>query len=88
MNWRTLRMSWRMSVGMLTRRDIVGIFGAVALLVAIVAIVVGLPNSKRWTEAGRRANWNFGPEWECHTVDTLSGGTPICFKKLPLPNSN
>jgi hypothetical protein len=88
MNWQMLRMSWRMRTGMLTRRDVVGIFSAIALLVVFAALAVGIPASKSWTEAGRRANWNFGPEWECQTVATPSGGTPICFKKLPPPNSN
>ena len=62
-------------------KDVVGILLAAALLAAAVLV----PNWPRWGDALKRANENFGPEWDCQVV--AGAGEPICFKKPTAPGT-
>lgn len=62
-------MYWRLAA--LTRRDTVGILLASALFAAVTVAYVFFPNG------AQRANWGFGPDWEC----TNPGKGPICVRK-------
>jgi hypothetical protein len=49
--------------------------GCLVLLIAVAVYVLGGPPSLR-----ARANWGFGPEWDCTSVGR---GEPVCIKKSP-----
>jgi hypothetical protein len=63
-------MYWRLLS--LTRKDVVGILLAIALLVVIFVAFVG---RIYWAHS---ANWGFGPEWAC--TNPGQGG-PVCVKR-------
>jgi hypothetical protein len=59
------------------RGDIAAIVlgGLLVLLITIAVLALGGPPSLR-----ARANWGFGPEWDC---TSLGRGEPLCIKKSP-----
>jgi hypothetical protein len=59
------------------RGDIAAIVlgGLLVLLIAIAVFALGSPPSLR-----ARANWGFGPEWDC---TSLGRGEPLCIKNSP-----
>jgi hypothetical protein len=59
------------------RGDIAAIVlgGFLVLLIAIAVFALGAAPSLR-----ARANWGFGPEWDC---TSLGRGEPLCIKKSP-----
>jgi hypothetical protein len=59
----------------LTRRDVVGLVVAVAIVGAL------LWASFVTREAREKTNWGFGPEWECSNPLGRGGAGPICFKR-------
>jgi hypothetical protein len=68
-------MDWRL----LTRRDVLGILAAVAILAVLAFAYVAFPIS------GAGSHWGFGPDWDC----THPGeGDPICIKKMPSGTAN
>jgi hypothetical protein len=60
-------MYWQL----LTRKDVLGIVAAVALLAVVFLAYVNYPGY------GQPANWGFGPDWQC----TNPGEGPVCVKR-------
>ena len=61
----------------LTRGDI----AAIAFVIGLAIVLILL--SPIYPGAGRlRANWGFGPDWDCTYP---AQGEPVCIKKPPVP---